>query len=151
MTDPPATFTDYLATLKSPRRDPFLRLYQGIKQHIDPGFEHLISYGMPGWVVPFSVYPAGYHPTPQLPVPFISIVNQKGHIAVYHMGLYADPEAKDWFTAAYADSGYRLNMGASCIRFTNMKKIPYEVIDALAGRISMPQFVERYRADDPRN
>ncbi|MEZ4986583.1 MAG: hypothetical protein R2795_16360 [Saprospiraceae bacterium] len=50
-----------------------------------------MSYGMIGYVVPHSVYPAGYHCDPQLPLPFISIASQKNFIALYH-GIYADAD-----------------------------------------------------------
>jgi hypothetical protein len=44
-----------------------------------------MSYGMIGYVVPHSIYPAGYHCTPELPLPFINIASQKNHIGFYYM------------------------------------------------------------------
>ncbi len=40
-------------------------------------------------VVPFSLYPKGYHVTADTPLPFLALANQKAHIAVYYMGIYA--------------------------------------------------------------
>ena len=31
----------------------------------------------PSWVVPHSIYPQGYHVSPHLPLPFMSIASQK--------------------------------------------------------------------------
>ena len=48
-----------------------------------------MGYGI-SWVVPFSLYPPGYHCPPKQPLPFLSIASQKNFIAVYHMGVYSD-------------------------------------------------------------
>ena len=57
---------------------------------------------MPGYAVPHSVYPAGYHCNPEEPLPFISIASQKNFIGFYHLGIYSDPELLDWFRAEWA-------------------------------------------------
>lgn len=51
------------------------------------GYEECISYGMIGYVVPYSLYPEGYHCKPRLPLPFINLANQKHGIHLYHMGM----------------------------------------------------------------
>ncbi len=43
----------------------------------------------------------GYHCTPKLPLPFMNIASQKNFIALYHMGIYANPELLEWFTNEY--------------------------------------------------
>lgn len=141
---------DYVKALPDNRREPYQVLLQGIADHMDPGFEMCMTYGMPGWVVPWDVYPSGYHCTPELPVPFASLGNQKGHIGFYHMGIYADEDALSWFQQEYEKTGWKLNMGASCIRLTSMKKIPYDLLYRLAGRIDLDTFVASYRTNDPR-
>ena len=39
-----------------------------IKANIPKGFEETLSYGMIGYVVPHSLFPAGYHCDPKLPL-----------------------------------------------------------------------------------
>ncbi len=41
------------------------------------GYEECISYGMIGYVVPFSLYPQGYHCKPELPLPFVNLASKK--------------------------------------------------------------------------
>lgn len=65
------------------------------------GFEEQISYGMPGYVVPFSLYPLGYHCDPTLPVPFAAFASQKHGIHLYHMGIYSDMDILKWWTEEY--------------------------------------------------
>ncbi len=137
-------FEAYLSALPDSRSEPFRQLLSVIREHIDPGFVEVFDYGMPGWAVPFTRHPAGYHCDSTIPVPFLSIANQKQHIAVYHMGLTLDPEQHDWFVQTYAKTGMKLNMGKSCIRFTRMDSIPYGIIGELAGRITLEAYLERY-------
>jgi hypothetical protein len=97
--------------------------------------------------VPHSRYPAGYHCNPEQPLPFISVASQKNFIALYHMGIYADPELLAWFTAEYPKhSKTKLDMGKSCIRFKKPEAIPFALIAELAGKMTPDQWIERYEA-----
>ncbi|PJW96362.1 hypothetical protein CWI54_27585, partial [Escherichia coli] len=79
----------------------------------------------------------GYHCNPKLPLPFISVANQKNFIAVYHMGLYGDASVYQWFTSAYTtQANHKLDMGKSCIRFKKINDIPLQLIAELAQKIS---------------
>jgi len=98
------------------------------------------------YVVPLSRFPAGYHCTPGEPLPFITLASQARHIAVYHMGLYSDPEFLGWFQRAWAETGVgRLDMGKSCIRFVNPTKVPFEVMGELFHRMDADRWVECYQ------
>jgi hypothetical protein len=78
---------------------------------------------MIGYVVPKPIYPDGYHCSPELPLPFLSIASQKNFIALYHMDIYAKPELLDWFVTGYPKHCKRkLNMGKSCVRFKKWKR-----------------------------
>ena len=72
-----------------------------LREHLPQGFEERLGYGMPAFVVPHDLYPAGYHCDPSLPLPFVSFANQKNFVALYHMGLYASPEDMAWFKASW--------------------------------------------------
>src|SRR5690554_5395600 len=100
---------------------------------------------MLGYVVPHAIYPDGYHCTPELPLPFLSIASQKNFVAIYHMGIYADKELLDWFVGEYPKyMKTKLDMGKSCIRFKNMKTIPYELIAQLCSKMSVHQWIDLY-------
>lgn len=49
------------------------------------GFREEMSYGMIGYVIPFSLYKEGYHVDPTLPLPFVALASQKHGIHLYHM------------------------------------------------------------------
>ncbi|PZQ85019.1 MAG: hypothetical protein DI548_09085, partial [Flavobacterium johnsoniae] len=79
------------------------------------------------------------------PLPFLSLASQKNFIALYHMGIYADPKLLDWFVNEYPKhSKLKLDMGKSCIRLKKMDQIPYELLGELFGKISPEKWIEMY-------
>ncbi|TAE85153.1 MAG: DUF1801 domain-containing protein [Bacteroidetes bacterium] len=141
------TVKEYLAELP-PERLPFMEaLRDTILKHLPKGFKEEMSYGMIGYVVPHSIYPAGYHCDPKLPLPFISIASQKNFIALYHMGIYASPTLLKWFTDEYPKhSKTKLDMGKSCIRFKKPQDIPLPLIAELIKKMSVQNWVDLYEA-----
>ena len=67
----------YINQLPEERKEPIRKLRKVILDNLPDGFEETISYGMIGYVVPFSIYPAGYHVNPKLPLNFIGLASQK--------------------------------------------------------------------------
>jgi len=121
------------------------KLRATINKNIPKEFTEILNYGMPGWVVPFSVYPDGYHCNPKLPVPFINIASQKNFIGFYHMGIYANPELYKWFVNEYPKHCKRkLDMGKSCIRLKNIEEIPYKLLAELCTKMSAQDWIELY-------
>lgn len=137
----------YIEQLPEERQGPMRQLRQIIQENLPAGFEEAMSYGMIGYVVPHSLYPAGYHCDTKLPLPFISIASQKNFVAVYHMGIYATPELMDWFLAEYPKHNKRkLDMGKSCIRFKKIEEIPYDLIGELVSKMTPEDWVAQYEA-----
>ncbi len=136
---------DYLNNVDEERKAAFKKLYETISANIPQGFEAQISYGMIGWVVPKSIYPDGYHCSPELPLPFLSIAAQKNFFAVYHMGIYADETLLNWFVEEYPKHCKRkLDMGKSCIHFKKIEEIPFELIAELSKKMSIENWIELY-------
>ena len=118
MTSKATTPDQYIKELPAGRKEPISKLRETILKNLPKGYQEVMSYGMPGYVVPHQIYPAGYHCDPKLPLPFVNIASQKHFIAFYHMGIYAKPALLKWFTTEYPKhSTARLDMGKSCIRF----------------------------------
>jgi hypothetical protein len=84
------TAESYIAIQPVERQAALEKLRQAIKMNLPEGFQETIQYGMIGYVVPHTLYPNGYHVNPKEPMPFIALANQKGHIALYHLGIYAE-------------------------------------------------------------
>lgn len=136
---------EYLDQLPEDRKQAMIKLRKTILDNIPGGFEETIIYGMIGYVVPHSIYPDGYHCDTKLPLPFINIASQKNFIALYHMGIYADPELKEWFEKEYSKHcKTKLDMGKSCIRFKKVDQIPYELIAELVQKVDVQRWIDIY-------
>ncbi|OAB26518.1 hypothetical protein PMSD_25375 [Paenibacillus macquariensis subsp. defensor] len=133
---------DYINQLPEERKAVISKLRKIIRESLPVGFEETMSYGFISYVVPHSLYPAGYHCNPKEPLPFMSIASQKNFVAVYHMGVYADQELLNWFVQEYPNyMKTKLDMGKSCIRFKNMNQIPYALIGELCTKITVEQWI----------
>lgn len=136
---------EYIESLPEDRKATIERLRNIILEKLPKGFEEKMHYGMLCYVVPFSLYPSGYHCDPKMPLPFLSLASQKNFIALYHMGIYANPELLEWFVSEYPKhSKQKLDMGKSCIRFKKMDQIPYDLIAELLAKISPEEWIEIY-------
>ncbi|KAA9132683.1 DUF1801 domain-containing protein [Marinihelvus fidelis] len=140
-----ATPEQYLEELPDERRSIMRRLHEAITANLRGGFVSVMNYGMPGYVVPHSIYPDGYHCNPKLPLPYMSLASQKQYISVYHMGLYAESGALDWFLSEYADRvGGKPDMGKCCIRFRKADQVPVALVGELAGRFTTADWIAAY-------
>jgi uncharacterized protein YdhG (YjbR/CyaY superfamily) len=136
---------DYFKKVPDERQEPMNKLRTIINANLPKGFEECLGYGMPSWVVPHSIYPSGYHTTPHLPLPFMSLASQKNFIALYHMGIYADINLLAWWEKEYAKQCKRkLDMGKSCIRFKYLDDIPYKLIAELCEKITPDDWISVY-------
>lgn len=141
------TIAGYLYELPENRKETMNKLRAIILQNIPEGFVETMSYGMIGYVVPHTLYPEGYHCNPKLPLPFINLASQKNFIALYHMGIYANPELLNWFTDEFPQySNQKLDMGKSCIRFKKIDHIPFDLIAALVQKMSVEDWVNTYES-----
>lgn len=142
-----ATPQEYIDSLPEDRKNAMSELRKVILANLPKGFKEGMGYGMLGYCVPHTLYPAGYHCDPKLPLPFMSVASQKNFIAVYHMGVYADPSLLKWFTEEYAKhSKTKLDMGKSCIRFKKPEQIPFKLIGELASKMTVQQWIDKYES-----
>lgn len=139
------TVEEILQNIPEDRAVAFIKLHKTIVDNLPKGFEAAISYGGLGYVVPHTIYPAGYHCKPIEPLPFAGIASQKNSINLYHMGIYSNPELLEWFVAEFPKySNSKLDMGKSCIRFKKIDDIPYDLIAQLMQKMSVQDWINIY-------
>ena len=142
------TVEEILISLPEDRLEPFNKLHDVIMKNLPKGFEAAISYGGLGYVIPHSLYPAGYHCKPIEPLPFAGIASQKNSINFYHMGIYSDPKLLEWFVSEYPKySEQKLDMGKSCVRFKKLDQIPYKLIGELMKKMSVKKWISIYETN----
>ena len=136
---------EFIDSLPEDRKDVITCLRKIILENLPRGFSESVNEETIDYVVPHSLYPAGYHCNPKQPLPFMSIASQKNYIAVYHMGVYADKNLLGWFLKEYAKYfKTKPDMGKSCIRFRKIDKVPYELIGELTSKVSPREWITIY-------
>ncbi len=139
------TVADYIDSLPPERKQIISAIRKAILKNLPKGFHEEMNYGMIGYVVPHKLYPAGYHCDPTLPLPFLGVASQKNFIAIYHMGIYAEPKLLQWFQDEWkAYSTKKLDMGKSCIRFKKPEDVPLDLIGELATKMTPQQWIGIY-------
>lgn len=140
-----ATPEEYASQVPGHQQQAFVQLRKTIVENLPKGYEEQMSYGMIGYVVPFTIYPKGYHVKPKVPLPLMNLAAQKNFIALYHTGIYANKDLLNWFTDEYPKhSKLKLDMGKGCIRFKNLSQIPYSLIGELAQKMTAEDWVKLY-------
>ena len=136
---------EYVDSLSEDRKGAISTLRKVINDNLPAGFKECMLSGMINWVVPHSLYPAGYHCDPKQPLGFMGLASQKNYISLYSMCLYGDNEHLAWFQNEWPKySKKKLNMGKCCIRFAKPEDIPPDLIGQLAARINPQQWIEIY-------
>lgn len=139
------TVEQYLKEVPADRQEAMNKLRKVIVKNLPKGFKEGMGYGMMGWSVPHSIYPAGYHCNPKDPLPFAALASQKNSINFYYMGIYGDPKLLKWFVDEYAKASVgKLDMGKSCIRFKKPENIPFDLIGELCSKITVEKWIEVY-------
>jgi len=144
MTAQPTSVAAYLKALPADRRKALEAVRKVIRANLDPKFKEGIQYGMIGYFVPHSVFPDGYHCKPEEPLPFAHIASQKNHMAVYLFCLYFDPDEVQRFQDEWKQSGKKLDMGKSCLRFKKIEDVALDVIGKAIKRMTMKKFLALY-------
>jgi uncharacterized protein YdhG (YjbR/CyaY superfamily) len=135
------TVAEYLAALPEDRRAAIQAVRKVILKNLDDKYAEGIQYGMIGYFVPHSVYPAGYHCDPKQPLPFAGLASQKNHMALYLMCSYVNAEYEKWLRAEWAKTGKKLDMGKSCIRFKKLDDLPLDLIGRAIARVPAKKYI----------
>ncbi len=139
------TVPEYIDSLSPERKQIIGAIRKVILKNLPKGFEEEMNYGMIGYVVPHKLYPDGYHCDPKQQLPFLNVASQKNFIAIYHMGIYAQPKLLEWFQDEWkVYSTKKLDMGKSCIRFKKPEDVPLDLIGELATKLTPQQWIEIY-------
>ena len=138
-----STPEQYLAELPEDRRPLVEAVRATILEHLPDGFEETVAYGMVSYVVPLERYPDTYNGQP---LGVLALANQKNHVAVYLMGVYADEAERDRFVAEWKATGKKLDMGKSCVRFKQLDDVPLDVIGELISKVDVDTYVKVTKA-----
>jgi hypothetical protein len=141
-----ATVDQYVKELEPQRAAVIQAVRKVILQNLGKGFQETMQYGMIGYNVPHSIYPAGYHCDPKQPLPYAALAAQKNAYSLYMSSVYGSEDERERFVKAWQKSGKKLDMGKSCIRFKSLDQIPLEVVGEAIKRVSVADHIKMYEA-----
>jgi hypothetical protein len=135
------TIEQYLAELAEPRRSEISQLLDLIRANLPSGFIETMAWGMIVFQVPLEVSGPTYN---DQPLAAVALASQKNHISFYLSAIYASEELTGEFQSRWANSGKRLDMGKSCVRFTSLEKADLETLAWAVSRFDPVRFSEMY-------
>jgi hypothetical protein len=136
-----ATAEEYLSSLPEERREALAAVRATILEHLPPGYEETMQYGMISYVVPLERYPDTYN---RQPLALASLASQKRHMSLYLMAVYGDEGNAAWFRDRWAETGKRLDMGKSCVRFRRLDDLPLDLVGEAVARTPVDDFLAAY-------
>jgi uncharacterized protein YdhG (YjbR/CyaY superfamily) len=141
-----STVAEYLAALPADRRAAVSAVRKTINENLPEGYEEGMQFGMIGWYVPLSLYPAGYGGNPKVPLPLIALASQKTGMVLHCPCLYMDPTLSSRFTSEYQKSGKKLDMGKGCVRFKSLEDLALNVVGRTVARVPAEEYMAHYQA-----
>jgi uncharacterized protein YdhG (YjbR/CyaY superfamily) len=144
-----STVAEYLAALPADRRAALSAVRKVINDNLPNGYEGGMQFGMIGWYVPLSMYPAGYGENPKVPLPLVALGSQKSGMVLHFMCFYGNPTLSTWFVNEYKKSGKKLDMGKGCVRFKKLEDLALDVIGRTVARVPVEEHMANYKAARP--
>ena len=141
-----STVTQYLTALPADRRAALSVVRKVINENLPDGYEEGMQFGMIGWYVPLSMYPAGYGENPKVPLSFVALASQKSGMVLHFLCFYGHPTLSTWFTSEYKKSGKKLDMGKGCVRFKSLEDLALDMVGRTVARVPVEEHMANYRA-----
>ena len=132
------TVEAYLANLPAERREAIMTVRDVILKNLPNGLEEAMNFGMITYQVPLETCPDTYNGQPLM---YAALASQKNHMAVYLMAIYTSEERRSDFEKRYKESGKRMDVGKSCVRFRKLESLPLDLIGEVIGSVSVEEFV----------
>ena len=137
------TVAAYLSELLAERAASISVVRDLVNEHLPPGFEETMRWGMISWEVPLSRYPHTYNGEP---LNCVALAAQKRHTSLYLMCTYVTPGGEEGLRAAYADAGVKLDFGKSCLRFKSLDRFLPEAVIPILEQSSVEALIDSYES-----
>jgi hypothetical protein len=131
----------YLAELPDDRRHAIETVRDEIVRRLPDGYVETMNWGMISYEIPLADYPETYNGKPLM---YAALASQKNYMAVYLSGVYAEDNRREEFLTRYRETGKKLDMGKTCVRFRRIDDLPVELIGESIASLTPEQFIEVY-------
>lgn len=137
------TVSQYLSALPPARADVVSTVRDLVNEHLPPGFDETMRWGMISWEVPLERHPDTYNGQP---LTVVSLAAQKQYTSLYLMCAYIDPGGERRLRDAYAAAGVKLDFGKSCLRFKSLDRFLPEAVIPILEQSSVEALIGSYEA-----
>ncbi len=138
-----ATVAAYLGELAPDRAKVVAAVRDLVNQHLPPGFDETMRWGMISWDVPLARYPDTYDGQP---LNCVALAAQKQYTSLYLMCAYITPGGEESLRAAYARAGVKLDFGKSCLRFKSLDRLLPEAVIPILERSTVEALIASYES-----
>lgn len=133
----------YLDSLSEDRRRQMSKVRAIIRRNLPRGYVESMNWGMITYEVPLRTFPDTYNGQP---LAYAALASQTRHMAVYLSGIYGSADLRAWFEQAYRDTGLRMDIGRSCVRFTSIDQLPLDLIGEAIAAVPVDDFIAMHEA-----
>jgi len=137
------TVEQYLGELPDDRREAIAEVRDTILANLPEGVVETMNWGMISYEIPLEVFPDTYNKKPLM---YAALASQKNHMALYLHSIYMNDGDAEWFKERYLETGKKLDMGKSCVRFKKIDQLPVDLVGEAIARVTVDEFLDYYRA-----
>ena len=138
-----ATVEEYLDELAPDRREQIESVRSVVLENLPDGYDESMNWGMITWEIPLERYPTTYNKQPLM---YAALASQKNYMSLYLMCVYTHEGTQTEFERRFKDSGKKLNMGKSCVRFKKIDDLPLDLIADTIASTPVDEYIRSYEA-----
>jgi uncharacterized protein YdhG (YjbR/CyaY superfamily) len=137
------TVKEYLDELPADRRKEIAKVRSVVRKNLPQGYRERMEWGLISYEVPLEAYPDTYN---KKPLCYAGLAAQKNFNTLYLMGAYGDPQQRQRLEDAFEQSGKKMDMGKSCLRFRTADDLPLEAIGKIIASTPPERMIAQYEA-----
>ena len=138
-----STVEEYLNELAPDRREAIEVVRSVVLDSLPDGYDESMNWGMISWEIPLERYPKTYNKQPLM---YAALASQKNYMSLYLMCVYTHDGTQTEFERRFKESGKKLNMGKSCVRFKRVDDLPLDLIAETIASTSVDEYIRSYEA-----
>ena len=137
------TVEQYLNELAPDRREAIEAVRSVVLDSLPEGYDESMNWGMISWEIPLERYPKTYNKQPLM---YAALASQKNYMSLYLMCVYTHDGTQTEFERRFKESGKKLNMGKSCVRFKKVDDLPMDLIAETIASTPVDDYIRSYEA-----
>lgn len=138
-----STVEQYLKELPVDRRADVEAVRDMILANLPGGYVETMRWGMITYEVPLKTYPDTYNGEPLM---YLALAAQKRYLALYLTNVAFVPGGEERFKAKYLETGKKLDMGRSCLRFKTPDDLAMGLVAQTIRSTSVDEFIKGYES-----